>query len=345
MADSMMMGDAKRASLEVRIMEQLQHLDENTLRDLDAWLNQPSSGPRRGLTRRQMLTATLLGGVAIAGAGAGGSMLNRGREMVGGVAETAQTVGDIGDTVAQWQSYAEGLGSQLAGATDLVNLYEQMDRIGLDDVVARGLSVVAALLGRGAQAAATLRDGLTSAKNHINQFDEGLAVIDGGLARAEQTIGTLSLLFQALEDRLKSATEPTRPITDALGGFFTSLLSKIPFGVGDAILETISRIQAVIGAIPESIQNINNDLIHPLRERFFPRDASGDVQVRLLEPLTGFLFRPAELLLATLEELGTTWMNAMEQPAREKIVAREAIRQEISKKRAALPALPTTPTQ
>lgn len=344
MADTMTLNDPQRASLEAQIFEELQRLDDRTLRELRTWLAAPEGqGPSRpgGLTRRQMLMGALLGTAAVATAGVGGTLLTQGQERVQGVAEGAQAVADLSGEVAAWQDRAQALGSQLQEAGDLVNLYERMESVGLDEVVRGGLNAVAALLDRAAQGAASVREGLTAAQNSINQLDEGLAVIDNGLARAEEAVTTLSNLMQALEDRLVEAGQPVRPLTDALGGFFTDLIGRIPFGVGERILGTIERIQAVLGAIPESIQNINEDLIQPLRERFFPKQGD-DVQVRLLEPLTGLLFLPAQALLSTLGNLAETWKSALEQPARERLAQRDEIRKEIAALRARQ-SLPTSP--
>lgn len=346
MANTMMMNDPKRASLEARVFERLQHLDDATLNELDAWLAQPVAEgqpqPQRGMTRRQALVALLLGGAAVAGAGVTGSLVGES----GALTEGAARIAGMNDTIDQWRTRAEQmadrvatleeqastLGSRLESTQGLVGLYDELDNVGLDDVVRGGLNTVATMLGALAEAAQRLREGLVVAQNNVNQLDEGLAILDRGLENAESVVTRLSGLMQGLEDRLREAGEPIAPLTEALGSFFTGLVSRIPFGVGERILVTIERIQAVIGAVPESIENINRDLIEPLRARFFPREGD-DVHVRLIEPLTNLIFTPADRLLTQLATLGETWRSELERPAREKIEAREAIRKQISQYR------------
>lgn len=332
MANAAMMDDRKRAMMEMRVMEGLRQLDDSTLKDLEQWLAQPvvEGAPRtgasgRGLTRRQAIVGTVLGAAGIAGAGAAGTYLGQSDA----VQEGARAIASANDTIQSWQERANALGARLEEAGELINLFDRLENVGLDSVVSAGLSAVASALGGAIELAQGLREGLQVARNNINQLDQGLAVLDNGLDGVEGAVTRLSGLMQGLEDRLRAAGEPVSPVTDALGSFFTGLISKIPFGVGDRILETIDRIQAVIGAIPESIENINRDLIAPLRQTFFPREGES-INVRLLDPLTALIFTPAERMLSGLAALAETWQTTLEQPALEKIEARKEIRKEIA---------------
>jgi uncharacterized phage infection (PIP) family protein YhgE len=334
MAKALMMDDPRRALLEARIMERLQRVDDSTLRELDAWLAQPvTDEPGRGdqqsgISRRQLIVASLLGTAAVAGAGVTGNVVGRTDGLTSGLASANARVAGMNESVERLRDEADLVGNRLQATVGLVSLYDRMDAVGLDDAVNSGLSAVASAIGRTAQAAHTLREGFAIAQNNINQLDQGFVVIDGGLARAERAVSTLSGLMQGLEDRLRAAGEPVAPITDALGSFFTSLVGRIPFGVGERILETIERVQAVIGAIPESVENVNRDLIEPLRARFFPREGD-NVTVRLLDPLTDLIFRPADRMLSNLANVGEVWQSALERPAREKIEQRAALREQI----------------
>lgn len=343
MANPMTMSDPRRARLEIQIMERLQALDEATLRDLDAWLAQddPQTGRRGSLTRRQLLA--MVGGAAALGAGGvGATWLLSGSEQAAPVAEpaAAPTLAPIEPTVATapeeefaarlaaLRSENQGLNERLEANSGLISLYEQLEGTGLDRVVEGGMALVATALGRMAQGAAGLREGLALAEQRINELDQSFAGLDQGLARAEGVVTNLSNLMQGLEDRLQAAGEPVAPITEALGNFFKGLIERIP-AVGPRIIEAIERVEEIVSAIPESIENINQDVLRPLRERFFPREGE-DVTVRLIDPLTEILFAPAERLLGALEELGQTWQSALQQPVQEKLDKRADIRQRIT---------------
>ncbi|MBA3533648.1 MAG: hypothetical protein H0T73_17160 [Ardenticatenales bacterium] len=331
MANAMMMDDPKRAALEARIIEQLSRLEESTLHELEGWLSKPESpATRRGLmTRRQALAATLLGGTAIA---AGGIVANglgqQNNVLTAGATLGATQIAAMNETVTQLRNEAGAAKERFEDAVGLITMYDEMEGVDLDNAVSGGMNAVAAAIGRTAQAAQALREGLARAQNNINQLDEGLAVLDSGLVRAEGAVSQLSDLMQGLENRLREAGAPVAPITEALGSFFTGLISKIPFGVGDSILQTVERIQLVLGAIPESIENINRDLLEPLRVKFFPREGD-NVTVRLIDPLTDLIFVPADRILSSLANLGETWQSALEQPTRAKLQERGSLRERI----------------
>ncbi len=333
------MDDPQRASLETRIIERLGRLDEATLHELDTWLAQDDErpvAPHGRWTRRNVLAALI--GTLTVGGGVGAASWLLGEESPTAPAAAVpptvqptpelQPLPDMSATLAQLQGDNEVLAQNLDASNGLLSLFEELDNVGLDRVVEGGLGLVAAALGRMAQGAAGLREGLTLAQQRINELDQSFAGLDEGLARAEGVVSGLSNLMQGLEDRLRAAGEPVAPITDALGSFFKGVVERIP-AVGPRIVETIERVEEIIGAIPESIENINRDLLTPLRTRFFPRDGDS-VTVRLIDPLTGLLFTPADQLLLALEEMGQTWQSDLQQPAQEKLEKRADVRQKIN---------------
>ncbi len=344
MADAMAMNSNARASLEARLMEQLRHADEGTLYQMEALLAPADApAPSRGLTRRKVLALLGLGGaaaVSVGGAGISALLVsNSSPEAPAANAPfvpvpaaeptaAAPAFPDLRGAVSQLTGQNQALTTELQSATGLMALYQELDELGLDRIVESGLGLVGMALERAGSGAAGLREGLRLAEQRLSELDQSFAGLDTGLARAEQGITGLSNMMQTLEDRLRAAGEPVAPITEALGGFFKGLIERIP-GVGPRIIEAIEHVEAIIGAIPQSIENINSDLIRPLRERFFPQQ--GDtVQVRLLDPIAAAIVAPADALLGALSDLSSTWQSALQQPAQETLAKRAEVRQKIA---------------
>ncbi|MDQ4075268.1 MAG: hypothetical protein M3220_03380 [Chloroflexota bacterium] len=347
MAKTVTMDNSRRAGLEVQVIERLQKLDDRTLRELNEWLAQGDSDTEKHgrLTRRRLLA--LVGGAAVVGTGGIGVATMVSEEESEPVAKMAPVVPvepaltvvapveDLSGTVAQLRGANEGLKErldatkgQLNATNGLITLYEEMEAIELDRVLKSGLGLVAVALGRVAVSAAGLREGLKLAEQHVAELDQSFVGLDEGLARVEGIVTTLSKLMQGLEDRLRAAGEPVAPITDALGSFFKGMIERIP-AVGPRIIDTIEHVEAIVGAIPETIENVNEDLVRPMRERFFPREGE-DITVRLIDPLAELLFAPADRLLLALEELGNTWQSALQQPVEEKLEKRADLRKQIA---------------
>ncbi|HYN87419.1 MAG TPA: hypothetical protein VER55_02755, partial [Ardenticatenaceae bacterium] len=265
-----------------------------------------------GLTRRRLLTRTVVGSVAVAGVGAAG---------VAGAVRVADS------TAAELRERSEAALERFQG---LVALYERLEGVDLDGIVGNGLAAVAGALGGVQGLAERLQGGLERAGTSLAELDESLAVLDNGLAAAEEAVNRLAAALQALEDRLEAAGERVAPLAEAIGGFFTGLLSRLPFGMGERIAEVLERITAVVTSVPETIASVNDGLIGPLRQRFFPRE--GDtIHVRLFDPLIGALFDPADRLLAAVSALTEKWQVELAGPAEQHIEARAEIRDAIAR--------------
>lgn len=333
----------RRAVLEARLIERLERLDDAALLRAAEIILGPGHEPRLdrkrenprsaesgaapsssfhpqarsgGWTRRQVLAGTVVGGMAVAGAATGAGVLG--------------TVRGAADAVTELQAEASLALERWQG---LVALYQRLDDIGLDDVVNNGLAAVAGALGNVQALTTRLQSGLERTEASLAALDESLAVLDDALVAAEGAITRLAEAVQALEDHLEAVGERVAPLTEALGGFFKDLVGRIPFGVGDRILATIERVQAVVTTVPETIASLNSRLIEPVRQRFFPREG-GTLQVRLFDPLVAALFDPAEKLLAAITTLAERWEAELAGPAQQRIAARAQVREAIARYRA-----------
>ncbi|HBY98424.1 MAG TPA: hypothetical protein DEP84_31535, partial [Chloroflexi bacterium] len=237
----------------------------------------------------------------------------------GAAAAASELRAEVGATLERWQG--------------LVALYERLESVDLDSTVSSGLAAVAVALGNVETLTTRVRGGLDRAEANLAEFDQSLAVLDKGLAAAEQAVTRMADAVQALEDHLESAGERVAPLTEAVGGFFKGLISKIPFGVGDRILATLEHVEAVVTTVPEAITSLNTNLIGPLRQRFFPREGD-DIRVRLFDPLVAALFDPADKMLAAVTVLAERWQAQLAEPAEQRLKTRAEIRNAITQYKA-----------
>src|SRR5687767_8816668 len=160
----------QRAALENRVIEGIDRLDDSTLMALQSWLERPvggseqiTSGGKGRMTRRQALTGLFLGGAAVAGAGVAGSYLGES----GILDESAERISELNGVVDQWQDRANLLGDQLDNAKGLITMFDDLEGIGLDDVVNAGVAAVASVLGNASELAQRLREGVIVGRNNL----------------------------------------------------------------------------------------------------------------------------------------------------------------------------------
>lgn len=300
----------ERRRLEAQISTQLELLEDNQLiafaEQLDAAGSRDAgdaAGP--GLTRRQAVAGML--GAGIVGAGLGGAG--------GWTAGSSDLRQDAQQTIDTWRQ--------------LVALYEQLDQIGLDSVVTRAMESLGSVVSRLREHVSTVADGVDMAKERLADLDEGLAILDTGLEAVEGGVSTAADLVARLQEVLADAGERTGPLGEKVAGFFRTLLERLPFGLGDDMLDVLDRIEELLAELPDTIESINRELIAPLRTRFFPREGDS-VRVRIIEPILEQTLAPMRALLDDVETLLARWEDEFTEPAQNRLTALDDIRAEIA---------------
>lgn len=299
----------ERTRLETRVAERLEALDDDQLLAIANRLDSVSSGDAddaagTDLTRRQAVAGLL--GVGIVSAGLGGAG--------GWTAGTSDVRQDAQQTIDSWRR--------------LVALYEQLDQIGLDSVVVAAMESIGSAVSRLRGQIATVADGVDMAEERLADLDEGLAILDTGLEAVESGVSNVADLVARLQDVLADTGERTGPLGEKVAGFFRALLERLPFGLGDDMLNVLDRIEALLAELPDAIESINAKLIDPLRTRFFPREGNS-VHVRIIEPILEQTLRPMRALLDDIDMLLTRWEDEFAEPANQRLTEIEEMRAKI----------------
>lgn len=205
---------------------------------------------------------------------------------------------------------------------ELVAAYEALEEVGLDETLARGLSTLATPLETVRDMVQRVQGGLQQAGDALKQLDEGLALLDTGLAAAEEAVNTLAEGVQRLEAALAAADERTGGLAQRTADFLRRVLGYLPFGMGERATLVFDEMTNLLAHVPESITAINTALLQPVRATFFPRTATGEVEVRLLDPFVDGVMAPVEQLLGKLTDLLNTLETSVIRPAQHALAVR-----------------------
>jgi hypothetical protein len=263
---------------------------------------------RNSMSRRRFLTATAASGFVAATAGA----------------------------VAVWQ-YGNGRGQELSDDLGrmwgLVRLYEKMDEPQLDSVVAAGLAAMGAPLEALATAADLVKAGAQIAEDALIKFGTAFPTIRTAITWLEGLMSDWSQRLHLLEDAIGRALNEVSPITQAVGGFFDSILKLIPLGGGQQIKEVLDRIGEIITTLPQAVADINVKILTPLRDEWFTDQPGKGLKGELIEPIITRLLDPLEALLGRVSELIRRWEPELVAPTQSALDGREAVRREIAEYR------------
>ncbi len=312
-----------RDELERRIAARLAQLDADSLRRLDAISEYaaararavplPVGGataealppPNGGVSRRQFLAGVGAGGLVLAGTAAGGAL--------------------IGSALASPE--AEKLKDMLK-LRALVALYEELEKAGLDTIVAGALQAVGASLDLAKNVAAGVSTGIKAVDAAVANFERLFPLARQAVRLVEGLVSALAKAVRDVQQALNDVTGTVRPMTDAIGSFFSDLLDKIPFGVGANVKALINNIVALITSLPAFIENVNTQLIAPLRTDWFSDDDTKGLKGNLLEPVRKNLLQPADALVTQTGKVADDWQKTVT-PINRALAQRADVRKQI----------------
>jgi hypothetical protein len=313
-----------RDEVQRRITERLSGLDDESLLRLDAISQYAAERARSlplpvrgstaeamgdsldgGVSRRRFLIGAGAGGLALAGTALGGALIGSGF-----VAPDVERL------------------KELLKMRALVALYEELEQAGLDGLVSGGIALIGAALDVSKSAAAVVSAGIQIVDAAVLNFERLFPVVRQGIALVGGLVGGLAQRVRDVQQLLNAVTGTTRPVTDAVGKFFSDLLEKIPFGVGTNIRDLINQLTGLVGAVPAMIDGVNTNLLTPLSTDWFADDASKGLKGNLFEPVRTRMLQPANTLVKQVGQLEDNWQATIS-PINKVISQRAGVRKQI----------------
>lgn len=267
------------------------------------------------LSRRQFLRGGLTGGAAglavAAGAGA--------------------AVWKIGD--AQLQNALADADSEIARLQGLVDLYEDLEKIGLDAILETGMAAVVLPLEGVELGARGLKRGLELVEDALLSLEEAIPSAHESILWLEDKVSMLASgvhkLETALGDALDRATD--NAVAEALADLAGMILDNLPFGLGEKIRGVLDGLVALVTGVDDLIAGINTSLLQPLREKWFATEDGKGIVASLVEPLIEHLLDPLEGHLGDLAVLVDTWQQKLLAPSQHALQERSEVRESIAR--------------
>ncbi len=307
-----------------RLVRSLEGLDAETLARVESVLAGGERGDEAGndkqaVTRRQLVQGAALGGASLFVGSMGGGALGA----AWGDAQGAARV----------QARADEEIRQLKG---LISLYEELEKIGLDSVIGAGIAAAERGLG-------TLKDGVLLLRKAVDLVDAAVGNVEGaipalrsGLGLADGFVSLVKGQLSLIQTAVLEATGKLSPAADAVGGLLSELVSRIPFGVGERILEANRRIGELVGGLPNALEAISQQLLAPLRTDWLSEEEGKGLKGLLLTPLRRNLLKPLGSFLDDVVAFLAGLEGKLITPGKAVLGDREKVRQRIVQYKASL---------
>jgi len=263
----------------------------------------PTEKTDQGITRRQLITTAAVGGAALV-TGA-----------VGGAAMTTTTLAEKE--------------LELIKLRALVGLYEQLEKVGIDAILATGMNIMRGAFEIVKTGVRLARDGIIAVETALKNFQAMLDNLRLAADAATRVLNELQQKFKTAESFVVAMLGTALPLVESITNFFNALVARIPFGIGQEIQRAINSLIDLIRGVPGVIDALLNQLLKPLRDLFFPAGANAQVKTSLFDPIINSLLTPLKKLLTDVETLLDKWEKDFTKPVQSALDQRAKIRKEI----------------
>jgi hypothetical protein len=265
------------------------------------------------LSRRRFLAGAAAGGAAGLAVAAG----------------TGVAVWNIVDRQAQ--ADLEAAQAEIARLQGLVDLYEDLEKIGLDAIIATGMKALALPLEAVALGATALKSGLDWAEGALLSLQEALPTAQESILWLEDQVSAIADGLEKLERAVGNALEKAtdNAVAEALEDLANVILDNLPFGLGDKIRQVLEGMVALVTSVDELVEGINTFLLEPMREKWFATEDGSGVGATLIDPLVEHILDPVEAHLESLAALADTWQQDLVSPTEQALAERARIQEDI----------------
>lgn len=245
--------------------------------------------------------------------------------------ELDEANGDLVELRAQLDAAID----QIARYQGLNRLWQQLDDIGLDDLLNTALRIVNGALATAMSVIDLLRAGLTAGQTSVDNFVAMLPGPQDGIRWLQRQISTLATNLNWLSEQVQEAIEPVEPFTRLIADFVLWVLNRLPFGVGSRARAGLEAMQSVVTGLPDLVAGVNTSVLDPLAD-WFGQSEARNLNGILLTPVTQNVFDPARSAVEKVVELEKTYKEELADPAQDAIAARATLRSQIREEQARL---------
>ena len=309
---------------------------------------EPPVDEQKIVSRRKFLTGAVVGGAAglVVAAGTGTAVWKVTDAELQAAREAAETELAACKAAAdaeleatrstadhELQATIEAAAEELAQMLGLLDLYEELDKIGLDGILEKGLAAMAVPLEAVEIGARALSSGLEWAESALLSLAEALPTAQESLLWLEAQVSAVASGLERLQTAVSNALD--RATNNAVGAavedFTNKVLDSLPFGLGDKFRGALEGVVALVTSVDELVMGINTFLLEPLRDNWFSEEEGEGVGGTFVDPLIENILDPLEAHLVNLSTLADNWQSELVNPSQKALAQRSQIREEIAR--------------
>lgn len=254
-------------------------------------------------------------------------------QLASAVNAAQQDANDLKSKLTSVQGALTAANDRLARSQDLIGLYNQLDGVGLDNLLSSGLGVVGGALAGVAGPAAFLRAGVDAAHGLLTDFEQVLPNFSSAMAWLGQQVVNTKVGLWAVEMSAQQAANSTvSGLTAVFGGFVGFVLDHLPFDIGANVRKTLTEVQNLLDGVTAMSDQAPDQVLLKI-SRYVDDGAQGWRQA-MITPIRNNTLAPADQVLVAVSGASQTFKTSLNDPAVAALQKRQALRDQIASFRA-----------
>jgi chorismate mutase len=296
----------------------------------------PVEDEEKLVSRRRFLAGAAAGGAAglavAAGTGAAVWKVYDAELLAAKEAAEAKLESTKKTAEAEREALQDAHNLELARVLGLMELYEELEKVGLDKILEVGMSALALPMAAVEAGAKALKAGLDWAEDALQAVVGAVPSAHEGLVWLKTQVSAVADAVEKLEAGIGKALDKMtdNPVGEALEDFTNKVLDSLPFGLGDKFRDALEGLVGLVTSVDELIEGINTYLLEPLEDEWFSEEDGKGVGGTFLDPLVENVFDPLQAHLENLAVLADDWQDKLVEPSRVALTERAEIREQIA---------------
>ena len=242
---------------------------------------------------------------------------------------------ELQNTLAQQQADADSLKAQLAEAQavitshkQLIDLFDKLDGIGLDDLLQGGLNSATAAFAGLLGLAPLVFDGLASARALFDSFEKQFPSFRANLDWLKSNLDALTGGVAAVEAAISQSLSSLDPALTRMTQLVIYILDHLPFGIGQSVKNALNANDSLYASLPVFITGTTANIVTTFNEPFGASERG--LSKTLLQPVREKAFAPSEKLGSQVKTANDAYLKDLHIPASVALSLRAQLKKEIA---------------
>jgi hypothetical protein len=208
----------------------------------------------------------------------------------------------------------------------LVALFEQLDEVDVEGVLAEGFTAVSETITNWIDDIPTLDEGLVMGRQALDELEEHIPLLENGRIWLDSQVSKTQVYYQAIELLLQTAVEAIGPFLDMLNDWFQKVRRWLPFNMGEQAAEIMQSITNLLSETPHTITGLNTNIAQPLDVWLSRETGETPLQQNLVKPIRHNVFDKTSASIAKAQTLQTVYQTQLAEPTQTAVTSQRPIK-------------------